>query len=738
MKCKIVSLSLLLVFLFSSLAVGFMNSNANGKLIKNMKGYTSHSIIRINSDADFTSQNGVGEGSGTQSDPYIISGWDIDAHGAGDAIYIGNTTVYFVVENCSLHNASYHSLSYFVGAGIMLYNVVYGTLENNTCSNNDVGISLQDSSKITITNNTANSNNGDGIFLDYSSKITITNNTANSNNDDGIWLLLSSNNLLIGNTMIGDSIRISGELEDYTTNEIDSTNTVNGKPVYFWKNKVGGEVPEGAGEVILANCSNVLVENQNLNNGSIGIEIAYSSNITITNNTANSNYWVGIWLYYSSNNTLYNNTATLNKGYGIFLWDSSSNDLVKNTVSSNNWTGIPLSHSDSNTLTNNTVLFNGYQGIGLWYSNRNIIENNLCTENNNNGIYLYNSTFNRIDSNNCSSNINYHGISIDSSSNNTITNNLASSNYYEGIGLWNSNGNLIENDTCIKNGNNGIYLYNSTHNRINSNNCSSNINYHGISIDSSSNNTISNNTANSNNREGIGLWHSSNNVIKFNLISNNTNYGIYIHGGSYNLIYNNTFFYNHGSGDTFNSSYVQAYDDGTNNYWNSPTGIGNYWHDWANNNNTNDQNHDGIVDWLYKIDGSGGANDYYPLKNKSLSNVLSHPMNLTATVGNDYINLTWEPPAYGSNTVTEYKIYRNSGLIKIVPATQLSYNDTNVVNGQTYTYYVTAVNSVGESEKSNEVQATPGSEVPEFSTGIWMAILIIIALLGFAKFFKSY
>ncbi len=70
-------------------------------------------------------------------------------------------------------------------------------------------------------------------------------------------------------------------------------------------------------------------------------------------------------------------------------------------------------------------------------------------------------------------------------------------------------------------------------------------------------------------------------------------------------------------GDTYNSWFVQAYDNGTDNHWNSTSGVGNYWHDWANNNDTNDQNGDGIVDWPYPIAGSAGAKDYYPLKTPS-------------------------------------------------------------------------------------------------------------------------
>jgi len=60
---------------------------------------------------------------------------------------------------------------------------------------------------------------------------------------------------------------------------------VNGKPVYYWKNAECGRIPEGAGQIILANCTNVTIENQNLNNGSIGMLIVFSSGITLKNNT---------------------------------------------------------------------------------------------------------------------------------------------------------------------------------------------------------------------------------------------------------------------------------------------------------------------------------------------------------------------------------------------------------------------------------------------------------------------
>ena len=76
-----------------------------------------------------------------------------------------------------------------------------------------------------------------------------------------------------------DGIFIWGDmLEHWNTHIIDTTNTVNGKPVHYWKNQNGGTIPPGAGQIVLANSTNVVIENQNVSDCSIGIELGFSSN----------------------------------------------------------------------------------------------------------------------------------------------------------------------------------------------------------------------------------------------------------------------------------------------------------------------------------------------------------------------------------------------------------------------------------------------------------------------------
>jgi PKD repeat protein len=78
------------------------------------------------------------------------------------------------------------------------------------------------------------------------------------------------------------------------------------------------------------------------------------------------------------------------------------------------------------------------------------------------------------------------------------------------------------------------------------------------------------------------------------------------------------------------------------------------------------------------------------------------------------IALAWQAPAWdGGLPVTDYRIYRGTASGNLAFLTQvgnvLSYADTDLTNGRTYYYEISAVNAAGEGEPSEEVSATAGS-----------------------------
>jgi hypothetical protein len=99
---------------------------------------------------------------------------------------------------------------------------------------------------------------------------------------------------------------------------------------------------------------------------------------------------------------------------------------------------------------------------------------------------------------------------------------------------------------------------------------------------------------------------------------------------------------------------------------------------------------------------------------QGIAAVASAPRSLTATAGNAQIALTWSTPlSNGASPVLYYRVYRRtastSATLLATPGNVLSYKDSTAANGTTCYYTVTAVNSVGESTKSNEAYATPAA-----------------------------
>ena len=85
---------------------------------------------------------------------------------------------------------------------------------------------------------------------------------------------------------------------------------------------------------------------------------------------------------------------------------------------------------------------------------------------------------------------------------------------------------------------------------------------------------------------------------------------------------------------------------------------------------------------------------------------------LTATAGNGSVHLSWSVPANGGSAITVYRIYRSTSSgtesFLVAPAgTGTTFDDNTVVNGTTYWYQVSAVNSAGEGLRSAEQSVTP-------------------------------
>jgi parallel beta-helix repeat protein len=380
-----------------------------------ISSYTYHAPISITSNSGFTGANGVTAGSGTASNPFVIEGWDIDRTESINqcGISISNTDSYFIIRGCNISGTN--GL-----AGILIANCENGAFINNTLTGGTYGIKVDDSRALRAVNNTCV---GPGIFYFICEDSAILNNSFSSGglfSLEAIGVVCSHRVVVAGNNMTSGGIRLEGvtDVEDFNSHSIDASNKINGKPVFYCRNVSGFTCPSDAGQLLITNCSDAVIEHMDLVEAKQGIEISFSSNITVSHCQSN------IKLSYSSNNTLENNSCFSDNWDGISLDASNSNRILDNNIT-NNLEGIGTLYSDDNQLCRNHIFSNAYNAMGLYYSDRNEIHDNVIEFNGASWAGI--------------------GIRIDAGSWNNITNNSIHDNAQVGIGI--SNGDASQNNS---------------------------------------------------------------------------------------------------------------------------------------------------------------------------------------------------------------------------------------------------------------------------------------------------
>ncbi|UCG70961.1 MAG: right-handed parallel beta-helix repeat-containing protein, partial [Thermoplasmata archaeon] len=252
----------------------------------------------------------------------------IDGGGNGDVVKI--TADWVNISGFAITNSSVFPLD----AGLRVSSNFNSIFRNNIYSNEWYAIIVESNWNNIESNNI--SNNEHGLFFDYSNSNTISNNNISSKNLHSIRIQRSEGNTFSKNVLTENGIFFGGNLQHWTLNSIDTSNTINGKSIYYWKNRTSGAIPLNAGQVILANCTNVTVEDQVITNSSIGLQLGYSSSNQISNNIISSNIWHGISLFRSFGNKITGNNISASPN-GIYSYLSNENNIINNNISNNGY-----------------------------------------------------------------------------------------------------------------------------------------------------------------------------------------------------------------------------------------------------------------------------------------------------------------------------------------------------------------------------------------------------------------
>lgn len=214
-----------------------------------------------------------------------------------------------------------------------------------------------------------------GIVMSFANNSTIVGNNI-AENEHGIFMYASGSNVLKNNNMTNNVYNFgidpyalyppfwsydpptTLQISPYLLNDVDTSNTIDGKPIYWWVNRHGQQVPADAGFVLLVNSTNMIIKDLALHDNTESIFLV------------------------DVNNTIVSNSTITNSLYGIFVASTYRGPSFNNTITNNNISknGFGV----YSTATNSRVVLNRIEGniVGLLISgNLTLIMGNMITDN---------------------------------------------------------------------------------------------------------------------------------------------------------------------------------------------------------------------------------------------------------------------------------------------------------------------------------------------------------------------
>ncbi len=421
----------------------------------------------------------------------------VDAYGAGNGV-IAREVANLTIRDSSIHGSDY-GITLVDSHGISV-------LDNDIYSNSYAGLALYSSRNVTISgnhvfaNNEPTSHGGEGVFSLGSRNISIADNNISDNGGVGIWedscsgFEISNNSLanngltrdgypternttcifiqrsttttLRGNHMTNDGVYIYHlDPSEYSTIDVDESNTVNGEPIRFFKDTAGVRLDNvSTGQLILINCSDAKVSNTTIESTNVGIMAKHVRGLEITDCWFGNTKYSGIELWnvsdFSVRDSSFSSTrplivanhfsnATLERlncsaWYGFYF----NNGVYLNAsgirfIGTSDWgLSLALYSVNHSRIVGNAISHSGY-GLYLEQCDDLVVErNDIVIEPNEmlgsgDGMYLLRCsnilmTLNKITSAGS-------GITINECSSGDIyLNNFDSNRYYQAIGLSNN------------------------------------------------------------------------------------------------------------------------------------------------------------------------------------------------------------------------------------------------------------------------------------------------------------
>ncbi len=305
----------------------------------------SPSVAYLHHDPILITNNSFGmfPGDGSESNPYVIGGLEID--GAG--LYTSLTAPCIEIRDCDAHfliRDNHLRWDGTSGLAVELERCSNGTVENNTIDQIYLGTMFWDSSNCTFSGNSVTTNGGQeemGLFLLNSDHCSVWGNEFHSN----------------GVMMYGDV------LDNVISNDISSNNTVSGLPIVFIKDQIGVHLDNiTAGQLLVAHCEDLTISNMSISDVNVGLALYFVTNATVENVSISGTSWDAMPIY-NSTDVVVRRCHLYSNGYnGVTLYHVEGAVISQNQIEGN-WPGgiAAMSNSSGVVAYNNNLIGNSVQ-----------------------------------------------------------------------------------------------------------------------------------------------------------------------------------------------------------------------------------------------------------------------------------------------------------------------------------------------------------------------------------------
>jgi len=302
------NLAVLVVLLIISASVVFAVSSIPART----ESYSIRGPILIESDTEFTSENGVVSGSGAPADPYVISGWHIIVD-SGIGIHVHDTTAHFMILDVWINGTASPSGSI---TGILLFYLSYGQVKNCLINDTNTAVDIQWGYDSSVYGNEFLGTKGFAVSIQNSNRVHIVDNYFQGQNG------ILASNWQQSNVM----------LNEFLANEMClSGSDINGLAV-----KENTAVQCGY-PVSLSWSTNLQVHNNVFTNCMYGIDLQHTTYADIRGNVVEQATSSGISIWGSSYTfTVCDNIVNGTQTYGgVFIENSWDMEVSNNLISNN-------------------------------------------------------------------------------------------------------------------------------------------------------------------------------------------------------------------------------------------------------------------------------------------------------------------------------------------------------------------------------------------------------------------